>query len=108
MTSSGERVVRVAGRGTRDRSGSELAVDGSWRPFLTSVSASIGVSSIATAKETINAMATVNDIARMNSPGAPGRYARGRNDATMVRVAASTGTASSVGDRQAASNRLMP
>ena len=63
---------------------------------------------MATAKETKSAIATVYDIARMNSPGAPGRYASGRKEATMVSVAANTGTASSVGDRHAASNGSMP
>jgi hypothetical protein len=63
MTSSGVRrgraVVVVA---------SELC-----SPFLTSVNASIGVSNIATANDTIRAIATVYDIARINSPGAPGK-----------------------------------
>ena len=63
---------------------------------------------IATANETMSAIATVNDIARMNSPGAPGRNAIGRNDATIVSVAASTGTASSVGARHAASKGEVP
>jgi hypothetical protein len=66
------------------------------------------VSNSATAKDTISAIATVYDIARMNSPGAPGKYASGMNEATIVSVAASTGTASSVGERHAASSRLMP
>src|SRR5512147_209912 len=78
------------------------------KPVLTSVSASIGVSSIATANDTMSAIATVYDMARMNSPGAPGKYASGINDATIVSVAASTGTASSVGERHAASRRLIP
>ena len=73
MTSSGFRGARDAGRGTRVSGTGECIADSSCKPFLTSVSASIGVSSIATANETIKAMATVNDIARMNSPGAPGR-----------------------------------
>ena len=62
-----------------------------------------GVRKMATRKDTERATATVSGRARMNSPELPVRITRGRKEATIVRVAVSTGTSTSVAERQAAS-----
>ncbi len=64
---------------------------------------SAGVSSIATAKDEASATLTVIGRAPMNSPVVPLRNTRGKNDAMMVAVAASTGTTRSEAERGAAS-----
>ena len=68
----------------------------------------MGVSSMATMKDVESAIATVKGSARMNSPVAPDRMRNGRNEQMMVRVAVSTGIASSLALRQAASGRGTP
>ena len=63
---------------------------------------------MATMNDVASAIATVKGSARMNSPVAPESRRKGRNEQMMVRVAVSTGIASSVALRHAASSRGTP
>src|SRR5439155_19996740 len=78
------------------------------RPVLMNARQSTGVKSIATTYEQASDTDTVIGRVRMNSPVEPGSRESGRNDAMMVNVAVRTGTARSLAERQAASERGTP
>ena len=100
MTSSGLRGARDAGRGARDPGGVTPTL---CKALLDERQREHRREQHRDGERDHQAMATVNDIARMNSPARPaGTRAAGTTRRSLT-VAASTGTANSVGERQAAS-----